>query len=190
VLSCPVTSDLQYDKVSQRRLCALGVSALDFASAATPLFSAYSALFALLVARCSATNHLESTSSALFCKDQGVGTSLLIPSIGRQRPFSLTPVFATHPKKAPVTPLLATLPKTRVLKVLCLPHIQKMAGEGDILLTKFPMRESVLSDRRESKDQYPFSTDASSTNYCGAPCGRELQPLFHLSTERGALAYD
>ena len=105
-------------------------------------------------------------------------------------PFSLTPVFATHPKNAPLTPLLATLPKTRVLKVLCLPHIQKMAGVGGILLTKFPMRESVLSDRRESKDQYPFPTDASSTDYCGAPCGRELQPLFHLSTERGALAYD
>ena len=131
MLSCPVISDLQYGKVSQRRLCALGVSALDFASSATPLFSASSALFALLVAQCFATNHLESTSSALFCKDQGVGTSLLIPfrsSIGRQCPFSLTPVFATHPKNAPVTPLLATLPKTWVLKVLCLPHIQKMAG--------------------------------------------------------------
>jgi len=158
-----VISDLQYGKVSQRRLWALGVSALDFAPSATPLFSAHSALFALLVAQCSATNHLESTSSALFCKDQGVGTSLVIPfrsSIGRQCPFSLTPVFATHPKNAPVTPLLATLPKTRVLKVLCLPHIQKMAGVGGILLTKFPMRESVLSDRRESKDQYPFPTDA------------------------------
>jgi hypothetical protein len=168
-----VISDLQCGKVSQRRLCALGVSALDFASSATPLFSASSALFALLVAQCFATNHLESTSSALFCKDQGVGTSLLIPfrpSIGRQRPFSLTPVFATHPKNVPITPLLATLPKTQVLKVLCLPHIQKMAGEGDILLTRFLSRTYV--------------------DDLGVSGGRELQPLFHLSTERGALAYD
>jgi hypothetical protein len=42
--------------------------------------------------------------------------------------------------------------KNTGLKVLCLPHIQKMAGVGGILLTRFPMRESVLSDRRESKD--------------------------------------
>jgi len=58
-------------------------------------------------------------------------------SIGRQRPFSLTPVFATHPENASVTPFLATLPKTHVLKVVCLPHIQKMAGVGCIFLKSF-----------------------------------------------------
>jgi hypothetical protein len=48
----------------------------------------------------------------------------------------LSPVFATHPKIASVTPSLATLPKTQVFKVLCLPHIQKMAGVGILLLTR------------------------------------------------------
>jgi hypothetical protein len=51
-------------------------------------------------------------------------------AIGQQRLFSLTPVFATDPKHASITAFLATLPKTQVLKVLCLPHIQKMAGVG------------------------------------------------------------
>ena len=127
MLSCPVICDLQYGKVSQRRLCALGVSALDFAFSATPLFSA---------------------SSALFRKDQG---RYLIPfrsSIGRQRPFSLTPVFATHPKNVPITPLLATLPKTQVLKVLCLPHIQKMAGVGGYFVNQIP-DEGICPERPE-----------------------------------------
>jgi hypothetical protein len=57
------------------------------------------------------------------------------PSAFSERPLSL--LFATDTKNAPVTPLLATHPKTQVLKALCLPHIQKMAGVGAILLTRF-----------------------------------------------------
>jgi hypothetical protein len=63
--------------------------------------------------------------------------------IEKERHFSLTPLLATHPKNASVTPFLATLPKTQVLKVLCLPHIQKMAGVGVLMLSKFPTREFV-----------------------------------------------
>jgi hypothetical protein len=53
----------------------------------------------------------------------------------------LTPLFATHPKNALITLLFATLPKTPVLKVLCLPHIQKMAGWGVLLLTRNPRKD-------------------------------------------------
>jgi hypothetical protein len=59
------------------------------------------------------------------------------PSAFSERPLSL--LFATDPKNAPVTPLLATHPKTQVLKVLCLPHFQKLTGVGAILLTRFLM---------------------------------------------------
>jgi hypothetical protein len=51
-------------------------------------------------------------------------------------------------------------------KVLCLPHIQKLAGVGVLLLTKFLAREFLLSlpaqegDRRESKDHSPFPASA------------------------------
>jgi hypothetical protein len=62
-------------------------------------------------------------------------TPIFEGNVFSERPLSL--LFATDPKNAPVTPLLATHPKTQVLKVLCLPHIQKMAGVGAILLTRF-----------------------------------------------------
>jgi hypothetical protein len=45
-------------------------------------------------------------------------------------PQSLSSLLATHTKNARVNPLLATLPRTQVLKALHLPHIQKMTGVG------------------------------------------------------------
>jgi hypothetical protein len=69
----------------------------------------------------------------------------LSPSFnGGQCHFSLTPVLATHPKNAPVTPFLATHPKTQVFKVLSLPHIQKMAGVGVLLLARNPIKNFGL----------------------------------------------
>jgi hypothetical protein len=64
-------------------------------------------------------------------------TPIFEGSVFSERPLSL--LFATDPKNAAVTPSLTTHPKTQVLKVLCLPHIQKMAGVGAILLTRFLM---------------------------------------------------
>jgi hypothetical protein len=87
------------------------------------------------------------------------------PWIRKSCLFSLNPLFATHPRNALVTSLLATLPKTQVLKVLCLPHIQKMTGVGGLdmrrsmsipftLLAQSDACEGSLegSDHRESRD--------------------------------------
>jgi len=49
---------------------------------------------------------------------------------------SLSSLLATDPEIAPVSSFLATHPKTQVLKVLCSPHIQEMAGVGGILLAQ------------------------------------------------------
>jgi hypothetical protein len=60
---------------------------------------------------------------------------------------SLSSLLATHPKNALVNPFLATLPKTQVLKVLCLRHMQKLAGVGGfLLLTR--LQESAERARR------------------------------------------
>ena len=64
------------------------------------------------------TPHLLVTKFSWFSSVQPLTSSLQ----------SLSSLLATHPEIAPVTPFLATLPKTHVLKVLCLPHIQKMTG--------------------------------------------------------------
>src|SRR5713101_1065087 len=70
----------------------------------------------------------------------------------RGRPFSLTSVFASHPQNPGVTPFLATHPKTHVLKVLCLPHIQKMAGAGVVLLTRNPGKDFYPEGASRLKD--------------------------------------
>ena len=47
----------------------------------------------------------------------------------------LTPLFATHPKNPPVTPFLATLPKSLDLKSFVCHTSEKQGGVGGILLT-------------------------------------------------------
>jgi hypothetical protein len=60
---------------------------------------------------------------------------------------SLSPLLATHPRFAPRKFFPCHTSENTGLKVLCLPHIQKMAGVGGVLLlTRFPMRQSVLSE--------------------------------------------
>jgi hypothetical protein len=61
-------------------------------------------------------------------RSQGVTPRSFTPSAVTEGPLSLS--IATHPEIALVSTLVATLPKTRVLKVLCLPHFQKMTGVG------------------------------------------------------------
>ena len=67
--------------------------------------------------------------SPLACPERSRGATCLSRAKPRGH-SSLSLAFATHPKNACITLLLATLPKTQVLKVLCLPHIQKLAGWG------------------------------------------------------------
>jgi hypothetical protein len=54
----------------------------------------------------------------------------VLPSLLGRISFSLTPVFATHPKIALVTPLLATLPKTQGLKSCVCHTYRKWRGWG------------------------------------------------------------
>jgi hypothetical protein len=68
-----------------------------------------------------------------FLHDEG-GTptpfNLFLGSLLATSYSPLTLVFATHPEIRLVSSLLATHPKTQALKVLCLSHIQEMAGVG------------------------------------------------------------
>jgi hypothetical protein len=63
--------------------------------------------------------------------NEGGGTPLchlLVPISPKfRRFFSVQPLASSL---QPPIPFLATHPKTQVLKVMCLPHIQKMTGVG------------------------------------------------------------
>jgi hypothetical protein len=100
-------------------------------------------------------------------------------SLGTLRIFSVQPLpsnrqplssfLATHPEIPLVSTLVATLPKTQVLKVLCLPHIQKMTGWGGILLRHLadqsghgakghsPARAACLHKQRRLKATLPLT---------------------------------
>jgi hypothetical protein len=69
---------------------------------------------------------------------------------------SLSPFLATHAKFRPASSLVATDPKTQVLKVLCLPHIQKLAGVGGILLTRNFRKDFYPEEAERLKDLTRF----------------------------------
>jgi len=62
-----------------------------------------------------------------------IAINLSRSSIGRRRPFSLTPVFPAHPKIAPITPLQSALPKLLGLKSFRIRTYEKNRGMGLIV---------------------------------------------------------
>jgi len=69
-------------------------------------------------------------------------------TFSRQSPVmshhSLNPSLATHPKNSTVTSFLATLPKSLDLKSFACHTSDTPTGDGHKLLTRFPVRKSVL----------------------------------------------
>ena len=90
-----------------------------------------------------------------------IAINLSRSSMGRRRPFSLTPVFPAHPKIAPITPLQSALPKLLGLKSFRIRTYEKNRGEGLLLLTKFPTSEFVLPAPERSRGERPKVAEGS-----------------------------
>jgi hypothetical protein len=153
---------------SLRNLCALSVSALDFSYFLAPLRPRWSAV--VLQRRTpSISFFFIPLRDSFFHSDRGTLTphiefrsprgTLCIFSVQllASSPQSLSSLLATHPEITLVSSFLATLPKTQVLKVLCLPHIQKMVGVGEVLLlTRNPGQDFYPEGATRLKDLSSF----------------------------------
>src|SRR5207249_8084301 len=86
----------------------------------------------------------------------------LQPPTSNPRLWKLTPLFATDPKNLPVSPIIATLPKTRYRKSF-------------VCHTYDPLPPPPLS-------AYPFP---SLTTRTGAPCPGKLKRALHRASPVG-----